>query len=631
MKPTIEFSENMLDNTDKFQDDFFKRFNQRHADQPLQLNDKISKNYLFPTFYGDVTCAIAVFMCNYEKARAIMPHPDLKPVKMTQGRALVTFSCYVYKNVLNIPPYNEIAMTIPVMADPNINVPILPMIMDSFKEFGYYVFGMPVTSLENRIRGNKIWGLPKVVEEVDIFEKDGDCVTTAKDESGVPYFELRVPMKGKTTEFDVTSNLYSRLDNRLLKSETNFKASFNVTKYMNLLWKKDQKPNRSYLTIGDTSFAKVLKYLEIEEHPFQLRYAEHMNSCFDLPDPPKFSIKVEPKIVMFGSGAVGGSVGAWVASNYEHVYFLDQGEIADTIKSKGITHYKGDEKDKKETVSVKVIDDLNHVPDADVIVIGVKNYSLDAVAKMIKDKVGDKPIIVAMQNGVENQEILPKYFSKVIYCIVSYNAWMDEPVVIGYQKKGPLVFGTLNNELQAEMKEIAGIFGKGVETVITPHVKDAAHSKMIINLTNSLTTLIGHPQKEISSLPLFQKLLSNLTYEGVQIVKAAGYKECKLGGMPPWAVITASAKLPRRLTRGIFKKNVDKMVMSSMAQDILQRKGSESELESLNGYFLKLADEHGLKVPYNRAIYALCKDEFGKPDFVPMDVKEVWKKVKKML
>ena len=28
----------------------------------------------------------------------------------------------------------------------------------------------------------------------------------------------------------------------------------------------------------------ALRELEIEEHPFQLRYAEHMTSCFDLPN-----------------------------------------------------------------------------------------------------------------------------------------------------------------------------------------------------------------------------------------------------------------------------------------------------------------------------------------------------------
>jgi hypothetical protein len=178
MRPSFDFDEKVLDNADKFQDEFYKRFKLRHAPQPLQLNDKIAKNYLFPTFYGDVTSAIAIFFCSYSKAEKIMLHPKIKPVNMTKGRSLVVFSCYGYKNILGVAPYNEIAMTIPVLVDPAVNIPILPMLMKGFPRFGYYVFSMPVTSLENQIRGVKIWGLPKVVQEIDIHEDHGDCHPT---------------------------------------------------------------------------------------------------------------------------------------------------------------------------------------------------------------------------------------------------------------------------------------------------------------------------------------------------------------------------------------------------------------------------------------------------------------------
>ncbi len=166
---------------------------------------------------------------------------------------------------------------------------------------------------------------------------------------------------------------------------------------------------------------------------------------------------------------------------------------------------------------------------------------------------------------------------------------------MGYQKKGPLIFGTLNDQLSEEMKEIAAVFNRGVETVVVDHIQDAVHSKIIINLTNSLTTLIGHGFKPIEDMSLFQKLLSNILYEGVKIVKAAGYSECKIGGMPPWALIKLSATLPQWLTRPLFKKNAKKMVMSSMAQDIIQRGGHDSELDGINGYIVSLAEKHGVR------------------------------------
>ncbi|MFA6450429.1 MAG: 2-dehydropantoate 2-reductase [bacterium] len=342
-------------------------------------------------------------------------------------------------------------------------------------------------------------------------------------------------------------------------------------------------------------------------------------------------MKENPSIVILGAGAIGGSVGAWIAEKYKDIYFLDQGKIADAMREKGITTYLGEKSDKKTNVRVNVISDLSEIPTPDAIAICVKNYSLDAVSKMIKEKVGDAPVIIAMQNGIENQAILPKYFSKIIYCVISYNAWIDEPGVIGYQKRGPLIIGTLINDLNDEMEKIAKVFNKGVETIITPHIQDAARSKMVINLTNSLTTLVGHRVREISDPSLFQNLLSNLTLEGARIVKNAGYKECKLGGMPSWTLLAAGAKLPQFITKGMFEKNVAKMVMSSMAQDVIMRGSSDSELESLNGYFIKLADKQGMKVPYNRAVYELCKREFAKPKFEPIDVTEVYAKVEEYI
>ena len=39
-------------------------------------------------------------------------------------------------------------------------------------------------------------------------------------------------------------------------------------------------------------------------------------------------MKSNMKIVFFGAGAVGQSVGGWIAPHHDNVFFLDQGEVA---------------------------------------------------------------------------------------------------------------------------------------------------------------------------------------------------------------------------------------------------------------------------------------------------------------
>jgi hypothetical protein len=282
MKPNTDIDDGLVDNAASFTDPFFQRFDVRRAPKPLELAAGILKNYSFPTFYADVMCAIAIFLCDYGRAQAILPHPSMQPVKMPGGRAVVLFSCYQYRNVMNLAPYNEIAMTIPIMVNAGYAPPLLPLVMD-FKKKGYHVFLMPVTSLENQIRGEKIWGLPKIVEEIEISTEGDHCTTTARDADGEAYFELTVPKAGSSKRFDETGFLYSMLDGKLLKSQTNFKGDFNLSTNGSLLWKKGQRTETLALKVGSSSRADVLRGLQIEEVAFQFRYAESMNACFDLP------------------------------------------------------------------------------------------------------------------------------------------------------------------------------------------------------------------------------------------------------------------------------------------------------------------------------------------------------------
>lgn len=284
MEPNLSFDNEMIDNQDRFSDPFFQQFELRHRDEPLRLSDKVSKNYLFPTFYADVSCAIAIFHCDYRSALEMMPDPSMEPVKMLRGRSLVIFSCYEYRNVMNVAPYNEIAMTIPVIVDNASNIPVLSMLRgDELEKFGYYVFGMPVTSLENRIRGRGIWGLPKDVERIDIAANDEHSVIAASVDDEPPYLQLTVPVKGAEQSFDVKSNLYSVLEQQRLTSTTQFRGTFNITKNMSTLVRKSRVENSASIKLGEGPQADRLRRLKIEGRAFQFRHSNSINACFDLP------------------------------------------------------------------------------------------------------------------------------------------------------------------------------------------------------------------------------------------------------------------------------------------------------------------------------------------------------------
>jgi 2-dehydropantoate 2-reductase len=306
---------------------------------------------------------------------------------------------------------------------------------------------------------------------------------------------------------------------------------------------------------------------------------------------------------------------------------VDLPENARQLSDKGLTTYLQGEPGARQTVRVKAVSSLAEGPKPEFVLVCVKNYSLDAACRVIAEH-APEATVVGFQNGVDNQAILPRHFAKAGFGVVGYNAWIDEPGVVGAQRRGPLVLGVLEGGPARELARLAEVLNRGVPTVVTERLTDAAYSKMIVNLANSLTTLVGHGFREISDPALFQRLMTQLAAEGIAIVRAAGHREFRMEGMPSWLLMRAAARLPLFLTRPAFNANMRKMVVSSMAQDVLQRGRTESELESLNGHFLRLAERHDVRAPYNRAIYDLCRERFGKPGFVPMDVREVWELVK---
>jgi 2-dehydropantoate 2-reductase len=332
----------------------------------------------------------------------------------------------------------------------------------------------------------------------------------------------------------------------------------------------------------------------------------------------------EAKVLIFGAGAIGGSIGGWLSQEHEETYLYARGEHSRAMREKGLILYDAKSPEKRERIPVKVIESLSDLPDVDIVAIAVKLYQLDSAVEEIKAQYDDSPIILGLQNGVANQKILPENFSKVVFGIIPYNAWIDQPGIIGYQQEGSVLLGIRSPRQKSSLKEVAKVLQEAILVHTTGHIEDAAHCKLAVNLSNAVTALAGYPQRQITNLDQFQMIISNTIYEGVQVIKAAGYQQVELDNIPSWMMIWAAARLPLFLTRGIFKSNIKKSNRSSMSQDVLDRKRQETELEYLNGYIIQLAERFRVAIPYNRTIYRLTKERLAREIFEPMPVEEIF-------
>lgn len=337
-----------------------------------------------------------------------------------------------------------------------------------------------------------------------------------------------------------------------------------------------------------------------------------------------------PKIIIYGAGAIGCTLAAWLSEKHEHVYLLCRGESAKQIRKNGLKIYCSADRNAVKNIPIKVIESIDEVENPDVIALAVKNYSLPAIVKSLQGKINKDTVILGLQNGVSNQRTLTPTLSfgegaEVLFGVLAYNAWIDEPGVVGFQHRGVLVIGSAENKQQQELKNVAAIFNKGIETFIAKDWRNVSHTKLLINLSNSITSLLGKNFQRTNRPDLLQKIISNMMLEGMNILKAEGIKEERIKGLPSRSLLKASAVLPQLITAPLFRKNLKKMGMSSMAQDIFSRNATDTELDDINGYLLSLADKHNIAAPYNRVVYGLCQEQFGNVGFEGMRVEQVWK------
>jgi 2-dehydropantoate 2-reductase len=338
-------------------------------------------------------------------------------------------------------------------------------------------------------------------------------------------------------------------------------------------------------------------------------------------------------IVIYGAGAVGSSIAGWIIPEIDRISVLARGEHAEVMRKNGLSLSIKGETASPVPISVDVISDLAERPETDVVILTVKNYSLDDAAKDIKKNLRKQSLIVAMQNGIENRKILPRYFNRVIYGVVCYNSWIEAPGIIGASGNGPILLGVADGDagLKKELSEIAALLGRGMDIRITDDLINAVYSKMVMNLTNSVLTLVGQKFRPIESIRALKKVMVGTIIEGAEIAKNAGYREVGLPGMPSMKMIRISSRLPEFVSDFSFKKNIAGVGINSMGQDILVHHRKVTELDSLNGYFIDLADRLKMEAPYNRTIYETSKELFARIPFVPISESELWKRIQKRL
>ncbi|MBU3578268.1 2-dehydropantoate 2-reductase [Polynucleobacter sp. UK-Kesae-W10] len=302
---------------------------------------------------------------------------------------------------------------------------------------------------------------------------------------------------------------------------------------------------------------------------------------------PKFQ-----KIYVLGAGAVGCYFGGILARANFDVTLIARPERVLALNTFGL---EMDCQSFRELVHPKASSDLSILADADLVLLSVKSPDTEKVIQDIASILPRHAVILSLQNGVENIDIVANILCNPVYAAVVYVATeMIGHKTLKHHGRGELFIGkpqALTKHDQENLTGICDLFVRAqIPCEIASNIKKDMWLKFLVNCAyNGLSGIKQMPYGEMMRIPEVVQQIEKITEEFLVIA-----------ALEDIAISEAEAKNANELIASSMATQ-----RSSTAQDLVR--GKKTEIDFLNGYIVQLGKKHGFPVPYNKSVYDSIK------------------------
>ncbi len=321
------------------------------------------------------------------------------------------------------------------------------------------------------------------------------------------------------------------------------------------------------------------------------------------------------KIAIAGAGSIGCFVGGVLAKAGHDVCFLARPRIVKAVASEGLTltDYEGLQ---AHLTGLEMTEDPSVLAQADIVLVCVKSAATAEIATEVAAHAPDHAIVVSLQNGVRNADILRAALPNhdVRAGMVPFNV----------VPKGPTAFhrGTSGNIL-VEAGPLPDLSTKAVGWEQVSDIKGIQWGKLLINLGNAINALSDLPLLQTLQDRAWRRLMADQMSEALGIMKANGITPAKTTAAPP-KLVPFILRLPTPLFKRVAAQmlTIDAEARSSMWDDLTQRR--PTEVDALQGEIIRLAEQQNLQAPLNSRLRQLIKSAEAKGDGPPgLSVKDI--------
>ncbi len=289
------------------------------------------------------------------------------------------------------------------------------------------------------------------------------------------------------------------------------------------------------------------------------------------------------KIAVMGAGAVGCYYGGMLARGGNDVALIGRALHVEAVMRHGL---RLDAQTFQANVPLHASTEASAVRAAKLVLVCVKSTDTRDAAAALAPHLDPDALVLSLQNGVDNAEVLQAALTQTVAPAVVYVATeMAGPGHVKHHGRGELVLGPA-----AQRDDVLQAFAQsGVPVQISDNVAGALWGKLIVNCAyNALSAIAQMPYGQLVQGQGVPAVMDDAVHECLAVARA-------LGVVLPQG-IEASV---RAIAHSMASQS------SSTAQDLTR--GRRTEIDHLNGYVVRMGQQHGVATPVNRTLLSLVK------------------------
>ena len=295
------------------------------------------------------------------------------------------------------------------------------------------------------------------------------------------------------------------------------------------------------------------------------------------------------RIAIFGSGGIGGYIGARLDQIGKDVILIARGAHLKTIQQHGLKI----ESPKGNFVSNPKLatDNPNQVGAVDAILLGVKAWHIPEVAHTMQPMIGPETAVITLQNGVDTPSKLAAVLGpeQVVIGLTFLRCFITNPGHIRHtvDLSPNLQIGEMTGNSQDRVKKLGKIFEQAGLTVKIPEDIHAAMwgKFLLFSVMSGLGTITRSTTEIWRTLPETRQIAMESLREAAAVAKSNG--------------VNLSDEIVEDTMRLI--DNMGDGHTTSMANDIME--GRPSELDAAIGHLIGLGQKLGIDTPITTFIY----------------------------